>query len=96
MLRNNEEPLKLIVLLANKFRLMYQASILHKQGMNNDAIASHLAVHPYPVKLAIQASSKYPDKIILNCLEQLAELDCDIKTGNIDPELGLELFILRV
>ena len=96
LLKNNEEPLKLIVLLANKFRLMYQSSVLYKQGMNNNEIANMLGVHPYPVKLAIQASSKYPDKILLKCLEQLAELDSDIKTGKIEPQLGLELFILNI
>ena len=95
MLKNNEEPIKLIALLASKFRLMYQASVLHKDGMNNIEIASFLNIHQYPVKLALQAGGKYPDKVLLNCLEQLADLDSDIKTGNIDPELGLELFILK-
>ena len=95
MLKNNEEPIKLIALLASKFRLMYQASVMHKDGMNNIEIANYLGVHQYPVKLALQASSKYPDKILLNNLEQLADLDTDIKTGNIEPELGLELFILK-
>lgn len=96
LLKNNEEPLKIIVLLANKFRLMYQCSVLSKKRMDNNEIASFLGIHAYPVKLALQSCKKYPDKILLNYLAQLADLDADIKMGKIDASLGLELFILKV
>lgn len=96
MLKNNEEPIKVIALLASKFRLMYQATKLDRKGMNSNDISQLLGVHSYPVKLAIKAGSKYPEKILLSYLKSLADLDQDIKTGKIDPELGLELFILKV
>ena len=96
LLRNNEEPLKIIVLLASKFRLMYQAKVLNSRGLSSNEISSILGVHAYPVKLAIQSSIKYPDKLLLKYLDLLADLDSDIKTGKINPELGLQLFILKV
>lgn len=96
LLKYNEEPLKIIVLLASKFRLMYQAKVLYSRGISNNEIASTLGVHAYSVKLAIQSSMKYPEKLLLKYLDMLADLDCDIKTGKIDPELGLQLFILKV
>lgn len=96
LLKNNEEPLKIIILLASKFRLMYQATTLNRKGLSNSEIASTLGVHAYPVKLAIQMGNKYPEKLILNFLVLLANLDSDIKMGKIEPELGLELFILKL
>lgn len=96
LLKYNEEPLKIIVLLASKFRLMYQTKVLYSRGISNNEIATILGVHAYPVKLAIQSSMKYPEKLLLKYLDMLADLDCDIKTGKIDPELGLQLFILKV
>ena len=95
LLRNNEEPLKIIVLLASKFRLMYQASTM-SQKMSDKDIGAFLGVHPYPVKLAKEACNKYSKKTVLRFLELLADLDRDIKTGKVNPELGLELFILKV
>lgn len=95
-MRNNEEPIKIIALLANKFRLMYQASELTRMGYSQQDIANNLKVHIYPVKLAISAGLKYKPQILLHHLELLADLDLDIKTGNIDPYLGLELFILNI
>lgn len=96
LLRNNEEPLKIIVLLASKFRLMFQATTMSSSRMSEKEIAAFLGMHPYPVKLAIQAGSKYSKKTILKFLDLLADLDRDIKTGKVNPELGLELFILKV
>lgn len=96
LLKNNEEPIKIIALLASKFRLMYQVSILNKKGMNNNEIANLLGVHAYPVKLAIQSGMRYSEKLLLSFLRKLADLDNDIKTGIINAELGLELFILKV
>lgn len=96
MLKNNEEPIKIIALLASKFRLMYQATTLNRKGMNDNEISKLLGVHAYPVKLAIKAGMRYPEKILLSFLKQLADLDKNIKTGKINPELGLELFIIKV
>lgn len=96
LLKNNEEPIKIIALLASKFRLMYQVSILNKKGMSNNEIANLLGVHAYPVKLAIQSGMRYSERLLLSFLHKLADLDNDIKTGVINAELGLELFILKV
>ena len=38
----------------------------------------------------------YNEKIILDNLEKLANLDYDIKSGNIDKNIGLELFLLNL
>lgn len=96
MIKQGEEPIKIIALLASKFRLMYQAVELTRSGCSQQDISSTLGVHIYPVKLAIQAGLKYNNKLLLNYLDKLADLDISIKTGKIDPVLGLELFILDV
>lgn len=96
MIKQGEEPIKIIALLASKFRLMYQAVELTRSGCSQQDISSTLGVHIYPVKLAIQAGLKYNNKLLLNYLDKLADLDISIKTGKVEPVLGLELFILDV
>lgn len=96
MIKEGEEPIKIIALLASKFRLMYQASELTKIGYSQQDISATLNTHIYPIKLAINAGLKYDSKLLLNYLKNLSNLDIDIKTGKIDPILGLELFILDV
>ncbi len=96
MIKEGEEPIKMIALLASKFRLMYQASELTRQGYSQADISSLLGVHIYPVKLAIQAGFKYQSSLLLSYMKKLSELDIKIKTGKIDAVLGLELLLLEV
>ena len=75
---------------------MYQASILAKKGYTEEDISSVLGVHKYPVHLAIISGYKYNPNILLKYLNDLADLDIGIKTGEKDKELALELFILSL
>lgn len=96
MLKMNEEPIKIIIMLANKFRLMYQACELSKKGYSIDDIATKLNSKRYPVQLAIEKGYRYDSKTLLNNLEALADLDTNIKMGLVDKEIALELFILKL
>ena len=96
MIRIGEEPIKIIVMLSNQFRLMYQTKMLRKKGYNEDDISSILNVKKYPVHLAIQKSMKYTDSILLKYLEELADLDIKIKSGEIDKNFALELFLIKL
>ena len=96
MLKVGEEPIKIIVMLANQFRLMYQVKVLVSKGYTEDDIASLLNSKKYPVHLAIQKGYRYSSDILLKHLEELADLDIKIKSGDIDKNLALELFLLRI
>ena len=95
MLKINEEPIKIIVILANQFRIMYQSKELLKKGYSEKDIASILKIHPYRVKLAIQNGRNYSPKTLLEYLNNLADIDIGIKTGKLNKDLALELFILK-
>jgi DNA polymerase-3 subunit delta len=85
----------LVSLLINKFREMYNVSILLKGGMSQNDIAALFNVSQgrayYMVK---NAKSSNLGKIKAN-LEDLVKLDADIKSGNTKEDLGLELFFLK-
>lgn len=91
----NYEPIYIIGLLGNQFTLLYQVKKLYNMGKSNNDIASILGVHPYRVKLAIQNSYYYTEEDLIKYIYKLGNLDKDIKTGNIDKTLGLELFLIN-
>ena len=95
MLKMNEEPIKIIVILANQFRIMYQSKELLKKGYSEKDIANILKIHPYRVKLAIQNSRNYTSEVLLKNLNNLADIDIGIKTGILNKDLALELFIFK-
>ena len=96
LIRNGSEPIALISLLSSQFLIMYQSKELIKKGYTEKDIASIIDVHPYRVKLGLQNSRNYDSKIILKYLYELSSLDIKIKTGEIDKNLCLELFILNL
>ena len=92
----NEEPVKLIVLVANSMRLIYQVKLLDRKGYTDQEIAKMLSVNPFRLKYVRKEGKFFELDELLSCLNQLSKLDVKIKTGKIDKKLGLELFMLRI
>jgi len=90
----NEEEIKLIVTLANQFRLIYQVKTMFKSGYSEIDISKSLGVHPYRIKLANGVNVSMSEVIMY--LKELSLLDENIKTGKIDKKIGFEKFILSL
>lgn len=95
LLTQKEEPIKIVALLISQFRRLLQVKILKRQGYQQGEIAKILKSHPYPVKLALQSVQKYPQKLLSEAHSYLIDADFKMKTGQIDHELQVELFILK-
>ena len=94
LMLQKEEPIKLIVMIANQFRLLKQVQTLLANGLYEKDIASRLAIHPFRVKIACGQTRNFTPAELDERLKQLATADAQVKTGFITGELALELFIL--
>lgn len=95
MIKMGEEPIKIIVMLSNQFRLMYQVK---KLSINRNSVMDMMKIlgqKKYTIEKALEKSRKYSEEIILKKLYELAELDIKIKSGKINKNIALELFILE-
>lgn len=96
MLKYNLEPIQIIISLANKYRLMYQAKELSLKGYKEDEICSTLGqTNPKYMYVLIKSSKAYDSTKLKDLLYKLSELDNNIKNGSINKELAFELFILN-
>lgn len=96
LLKRNEEPIKILFLLARQFRLIYRAKLLSKQGYSRKQLSQILKVHPYVCQLAVQQGRNFSEDQLARFLNLLAELDYEIKTGQMEKKLALEMFLLRL
>ncbi|HZG57371.1 DNA polymerase III subunit delta [Paenibacillus sp.] len=96
LLKEKEEPIKLLALIARQFRMMLGAKELTKQGFSQSQIASQIGAHPYAVKIAAEQAKRFRAETLERLLLELGDLDYAMKTGAVDKALGLELFILRL
>lgn len=92
----NEEPIKLIVLIAGQMRLIYQVKLLDRKGYTDKEIGKILGINPYRLKYLRQEGKDFDLNELLKCLDALSKLDVEIKTGKIDKKMGLELFMIRI
>ncbi|UCZ54477.1 DNA polymerase III subunit delta [Bacillus shivajii] len=95
LLKQKEDPIKIVSLMVRQFRILYQVKQMSQQGYSQKQIASQLKLHPYVVKLAAQQTNHFKDEELLSLLDQLANIDYEIKTGKIDKTLAVELFISK-
>ena len=92
----NVEPVTLINNLAVQFRLLNRVSYLAKKGMNPDEIAKELALNPIRAKILRGKSFVISQKRINETLEELYQLDLNIKSGLIsDRFFAFELFLIN-
>lgn len=96
LLKQNEEPIKMMALIANQFRLILQTKYFSQQGYGQKQIASNLKVHPFRIKLAIDQARLFSETELKSIMEQLAVMDYEMKTGKKDKQLLLELFLLKL
>ena len=96
LMDNSSEVLGLITLIANQVKLIYQVKILSNQGLRQDEIAKSLDIHPFRVKKTLEVVHMYTESSLLKLLDELAILDIDIKSIEIDKQTRLEMFILSL
>lgn len=94
LLYKGEEVTKLVIMVADQIRLIYNCKVLLSDGYRKDDIASYLGVHPYKIKLAINSSYSYSENDLLKLLDKLYKIDLSIKTGKTSNNILFEMFIL--
>ena len=91
----NEEPTRILSMLTNQLSLQYQVASLASSHSEKE-IASMLNIHPYRTKLMLQKMRKINNNDIMYIIDKMAQLDLQIKTGEIDKYQGIELFFIKI
>lgn len=96
LLKQNEEPLKILAIITGQFRLIYQVKELSRRGYGQQQMAGFLKIHPYRVKLAAGQARHFSDEELASKINLLADADYKMKTGGMNKEMLIEMFLLRL
>lgn len=91
----NVQSATLISQLGNQFRLLSEISYLTKKRMSKEDIASELKIKPGRVYILSKLLPLISSDTIYKTLDDLYQLDLDIKSGLVDRYYGFELFLLK-
>lgn len=95
LIRQKEEPVALTALLASQIRFMVHVFYLQKKGYHAQAISKQLKAHPYRVKLLVEKRQQISEQRLLEVLNDLADIDLQLKTQSGNRERILEFFLMK-
>ncbi len=96
LLKQNEEPIKILSIITGQFRLIYQVKELARKGYGQQQIASFLKVHPFRIKLAAGQAQLFSEQELAKIIHSLAEADYEMKTGGMNKKLLIEMFLFKL
>ena len=89
------QPVTLVAMLANQFRLLNEIVFLSKKNMDNDSIAKELGIKPIRVQILKRQTYTMKEKAIHRTLDDLYNLDLKMKSGLVDHFYAFELFLIN-
>ena len=88
--------MQILALLTSQFEMMYDALAMERKGVLVSGMVKALGVNQYRFRKAYAAAGKFRREHLKELLISLYNFDKQIKTGDIDKDTALELFILQV
>lgn len=95
LVEQNIEPVRIISTLANQFRLLHEVKYLVSQRMNNKDIADTLKIKETRAAVIARQVYSIDEKKIRRTLDELFNLDYQIKSGQVDRYYALEMFLIK-
>lgn len=95
LLELNESPNSILFLLSRHFKILIQTKDLYKRGVGNNEIARKAGVNSYFVNKYISQGRKFYMNTLENNLSLCNTTEADIKTGNQQAQLGVEVLIIQ-
>lgn len=95
LLNHNEDSIRIMNVLIRKFIEILNTKLLISQNQTKDEIAAYFNVKPGRAYYMIKNANEIDFQTLKKNIDDLANLDYEIKSGKIDKNLGLEMFLLK-
>ena len=93
LLDHGNDPLYLFAMIVRQFRLLIQIKELALEGLSPQAISEAIKLHPFPTRKLYTQSRNFKLEQLERVHRQLLEFDVQIKTGQINAVIALDLLI---
>ena len=98
-LEKGDSPLYLFSMINFQFRnlLMIKSEVINEiQGPQVNDLGKRLGIHPFVVRKTLWQARKFTIEELKKIYQKIFQADLNIKTGKIDPETALDLFIAEI
>ena len=95
-IENGDSPLYLLSMINFQFRNILIVKDMAEKGVQYYLIAQQSGLHPYIVKKSWEISKNFSLLEFKKIYKKIFQVDCDIKTGKIESEMALNMFVAEV
>ena len=91
IIRDDDGAMAVLALLTKQFEIMYDSLELSEKGFSLSQMAKKTGINEYRFKRAFTAAGRYSRSRLRKILKDLYNIDRDIKRGDMDKDVALEL-----
>lgn len=95
LISTKEPPMRILFMLTRQFNIMLQVKELSEQGMGQRDIAARLSMQPFIVGKAVKQIVNFKGNTLRAAIREAVDMEKDIKSGNMDEKMGVELLLIR-
>ncbi len=95
-LQQEVQPTELFSRIVWQFRVLLMVKEVAEQYSSSDKIATHLGLHPYVVKKALSVVNHFSPNRLRHLYKAAVDLDIELKSNKVSPELLLTMFVVEV
>lgn len=95
LLALREAPMKILALMARQFNMLLQVKELKDKGYDQRTVASKVGIQPFIAAKYLAQCANFTGKDLKNALADCVQTDEDIKSGQINDRISVELLIIK-
>ncbi len=96
MLLAGEPKVKILFMIIRQYRLILHAKLLNNSGHSINTMIKKTGWHPYVAKKVLKQSKYFSEQKLVYILNQLLQLDIDLKTSVVSSEQMLETSLIKL
>lgn len=95
LLTLKEPPMRIMYLITRQFQILFRIRDMASKGFDNQTMAQKAGIPPFAVKRNVSQAKGFTMAQIRQALEDGVELEEAVKTGRMNDQMAVELFIMR-
>ena len=95
LLTLKEPPMRIMYLLTRQFQILFNLKDMAGRGFDNQTMAQKAGIPPFAVKRNLSQAKGFTAAQVKGALLDGAELEEAVKTGRMNDQMAVELFIMK-
>ena len=90
-----EPPMLILYLISRQFLILFHLRDMSAKGFDNKTMAQKAGIPPFAVRRSVMQAKGFTAEQLKQALCDAAELEEAVKTGKMNDQMAVELFLVR-